>query len=192
MFKQTLIATVLAAALAGPSYAAEMTRAEVKAAEDRITADVKAAKARCDNLSGNTKDICMAEAKAKEKIAKAELDARKKNYTPQARYDVEVARADANYDIAKQKCDDKAGNDKDVCLKDAKVALTTAKSDAKVQYEANKSGNRANERVSETRADATQDKRRAEYLAARERCDAFSGDAKDRCVSDAKNRFGVN
>ena len=191
MYKQTLIATVLAAALAGPSYA-EMTRAEVNAAQDRISADAKAAKARCDNLSGNTKDICMAEAKGKEKIAKAELDARKKNYTPEARHDLDVARADANYDVAKQKCDEKAGNDKDVCMKDAKAALTAAKSDAKVQFEANKSGKRANERVSDAREEATQDKRRAEFIAARERCDALSGDAKDRCVNDAKNRFGMN
>ena len=43
--------------------------------------------------------------------------------------------------------------------------------------------------ATDARADASQDKRRAEYLAARERCDAYSGDAKDRCVSDAKNRF---
>jgi hypothetical protein len=189
MFTKTFIAAVLAAGLAAPSYA-EMTRAEVNAAEDRIAADHKAAKARCDNLSGNTKDICIAEANAKEKISKAELDARKKNYTPQARYDLNVARADANYDIAKQKCDEKAGNDKDVCMKDAKAALTAAKADAKVQYEANKSGNR--DRVSETRTDASQDKRRAEYLAARERCDSYSGDAKDRCVNDAKNRFNMN
>jgi hypothetical protein len=190
MYKRTLIAALLAAGfVAGPSYA-EMTRAEVNAAQDRISADHKAAKARCDNLSGNTKDICMAEANAKEKVAKAELEARKKNYTPQARYDLNVARAEANHDVAKQKCDEKAGNDKDVCMKDAKAALTAAKADAKVPYEASKSGNR--DRVSDARTDASQDKRRAEYLAARERCDAYSGDAKDRCVNDAKNRFNMN
>jgi len=190
MFKRTFIAAMLAAGLVAPSYA-EMTRAEVNAAEDRISADHKAAKARCDNLSGNTKDICMAEAKAKEKIAKAELDARKKNYTPQARHDLNVARAEANHDVAKQKCDEKAGNDKDVCMKDAKAALTAAKADARVQYEAAKGGGNR-DRVSDARNDASQDKRRAEYLAARERCDAYSGDAKDRCVNDAKNRFNMN
>jgi len=46
--------------------------------------------------------------------------------------------------------------------------------------------------VSETRTDAAQDKRRAEYAAARERCDAYAGDAKERCVADAKNRHGIN
>jgi hypothetical protein len=191
MFKQTLIAAALAAGLAAPSFA-EMTRSEVNAAQDRIGADYDAAKARCDNLSGNTKDICMAEAKAKERIAKAELDARRKNFTPQARHDLEVTRAEASYDVAKQRCDERAGNDKDVCMKDAKAALTAAKSDAKVQYEAAKSGDRATERVRETRADAAQDKRRAEYLAARERCDVYSGNAKDRCVTDAKNRYDMN
>jgi hypothetical protein len=33
-------------------------------------------------------------------------------------------------------------------------------------------------------------KRDAEYALAREKCDSFSGQAKDRCISDAKARFG--
>ena len=30
----------------------------------------------------------------------------------------------------------------------------------------------------------------ANYTAAKERCDTFSGDVKDRCVNDAKVKFG--
>jgi hypothetical protein len=187
-----LVSLAIAAGLtlAGSAFAADpaMDKDAYKAAKDKIEAQAKADKKACDAMKDNAKDVCQAEAKAKEKIAKAELDARKKGYTPQARHDLDVARAEANYDVAKQKCDEKAGNDKDVCMKDAKVALTTAKSDAKVQYEANKSDGR----MSDTRSDASQDKRRAQYLAARERCDAYTGDTKDRCLNDAKNRFNMN
>lgn len=191
MFKNTLITTALTAALMGVSYA-EMSRSEVKSEEERIAATFRSNKARCANLSGNTKDICMAEAKGAEKIAKAELDARRKNNTAQTRFDVRIVRAEAVYDIAKQKCEDRAGNDKDVCMRDAKAALTAAMSDARVELEVAKASSQANDRVSEARIDAAQAKRKADYLAARERCDTYSGDAKQRCVADAKYQFGMN
>jgi hypothetical protein len=47
-----------------------------KAEEERIEAQAKADKAKCDPMKGNAKDICQAEAKGKEKVAKAELDAK--------------------------------------------------------------------------------------------------------------------
>jgi osmotically-inducible protein OsmY len=74
----------------------------------------------------------MAEARGKQKVAKAELEATNKP-GDKARYAVSVARAEADYAVAKEKCDDKAGNDKKVCVKDAKAAETRAKTDAKAQ-----------------------------------------------------------
>ena len=32
----------------------------------------------------------------------------------------------------------------------------------------------------------------ADYAVAREKCNVLAGDAKDRCISDAKVRFGKN
>lgn len=112
------------------SQAQAMTREEHKAAEDRIEATYKADKQRCDGLSGNAKDICQSEAKGKEKVAKAELEAQ---YKPSAKAQAKVAeaKADAAYDTAKQKCDELAGNNKDVCMKDAKAAHETAVAQAK-------------------------------------------------------------
>ena len=37
---------------------------------------------------------------------------------------------------------------------------------------------------------ADEDRIEAEYKAARERCDSMSGDAKDRCQKEVKDRFG--
>lgn len=112
------------------SHAGAMTRDEYKAAEDRIEAQYKADRERCDGLAGNAKDVCTAEAKGKEKVAKAELDAQYKP-SPRANAKVAEARADAAYDVAKEKCDDLSGNAKDVCMKDAKAAHTAARSEAK-------------------------------------------------------------
>jgi hypothetical protein len=47
------------------------------AEEERIEADYKAAKAKCDAMKGAQEDVCEKEAKAKEKVAKADI---KKQY----------------------------------------------------------------------------------------------------------------
>ena len=55
------------------AYAQKMSDADYKSGNARISAEYKTAKAACDPMKGNAKDICMEEAKGKEKIAKAEL-----------------------------------------------------------------------------------------------------------------------
>jgi hypothetical protein len=122
---------VLAAVLALPvAQAANLSKEEYKAGKDRISADYKAEKKACDALSGNAKDVCMEEAKAKEKVAKAELEY---NHTgkPNDQSKIATVKADAAYEVAKEKCDDKAGNDKDACVKEAKAAKDKAVADAK-------------------------------------------------------------
>src|SRR6266542_3225277 len=85
----------------------------------------------CGTRSGNAKDICLAEASGKEKIAKADAEAAYKS-TPKAREDASIARAEATHNVAKEKCDDLSGNAKDVCVKEADATLTKVKADAKV------------------------------------------------------------
>jgi hypothetical protein len=101
-----------------------------KAAMDSIEQTYKADKQACDAMKDNAKDICMAEAKGKEKVAKAELQYQK---DPSDRNRMKLAdtKAEANYDVAKEKCEDKAGNDREVCKKEAKAAETAAKAEAK-------------------------------------------------------------
>ena len=181
---------VVAVALACSGAAfASISKDEYKAGKDRVAADYKAAKANCGSLAGNAKDICVAEAKGREKVAKAQLEADYKP-TEKNRYDVAAAKAEADYAVAKEKCDDKAGNDKSVCVKQAKAAETRAKADAKANMKVAKAGRAAGEKSADARKDAAEDKRDADYAVAKEKCDKFSGDAKDRCLNDAKARFG--
>ena len=46
--------------------------------------------------------------------------------------------------------------------------------------------------VAEARKDPAAEKNEANYKAAKERCDALSGDAKSKCVDDAKRMHGQN
>jgi hypothetical protein len=118
--KFTVIALALGFAFSASAMAEGMSKQDYKAGKDKIAVEYKSAKAACSPLSGNPKDICVAEAKGKEKVAKAELEA---SYKPsdKTHYQALVAKAEADYAVAKEKCDDLAGNAKDVCVKEAKA-----------------------------------------------------------------------
>lgn len=160
------------------AQAAGITKVEYKADKARISADYKADKAACASLASNAKDICVEEAKAKEKVARAELEY---NYSGKSsdRNKVMVVKAKSAYSVAKEKCDDKAGNDKDVCVKEAKTIEIKALADAKM-----------GKQISAATKDASEDKRDADYKVAVEKCGAMAGDAKASCIAAAKARFG--
>jgi hypothetical protein len=94
--------------------------------EERIEAEYKADKAKCDTMKGNAKDVCEKEAKGKEKVAKAELDARA-NPSERNQRKVEEAKAEARYEVAKERCDDMKGKEKSACEKEAKADHERAK-----------------------------------------------------------------
>lgn len=176
-FYMSAITLAIGLALSGGASAANMSKNEYKAAKDSIAAAYKSDKGNCKSMSGNAKNICMAEASGKEKVAKAELEA---NYKPsdKAHRKVRDEKVEANYRVAMGKCNDKGGNLKDVCVKEAKAAMKSAKADAK-----------ANKKVDKARKDAIEDKREAEYSVAKEKCEAMAGAAKDSCMADAKARY---
>jgi len=170
---------IVAAMLLLPvAQAATMTKAEYQAEKSRISADYKADKAACASLAGNTKDICIEEAKAKENIAHAELEY---SYSgkPSDQTKLLEVKAKSAYAVAKEKCDDQAGNAKDVCVKEAKAIEIKALADAKM-----------GKQIGEAKKDAAEDKRDADYKVAVEKCDAMVGNAKDSCIAAAKVNFG--
>ena len=174
-----LLLTCLVAALASsPVWAASMNRTDYVAGKSRIEATYKADKAACAASSGNARDICREEAKAKDKVALAELEY---GYTG-TRKDadrVAAAKADAAYAVAKERCDDQTGNAKSVCKKEAKAAHVKALADMKMA-----------QTMGTARSDAADDKRDAQYKVEAQKCEAMAGTAKDGCMSAAKMRFG--
>lgn len=175
--------------LAGGVSAQTMSKDARDQAIKNAEAQYKTDKAACDALKANAKDICMEEAKGKEKVAKAEAAAGYEN-TPKARENLRLARAGATYEVAKEKCDDLAGNAKDVCVKEAKATYTKAKADAKVDRVASDANQDAAQKTASAKREAADDKRDANYKVAVEKCDSLAGAAKDKCVSDAKMKFG--
>jgi len=181
------------------AISAPPSKADYQAGKATISTTYKSDKAACQPMNGNAKDVCVEEAKGREKIARAELEA---SYEPSTKhsYDVRLAKADAAYAVAKEKCDDAAGNARDVCRKEAKAAYVSAKADAKVTektadakadarektHDANMT---AHEKTTGARKDAAMEKRDAGYAVAKEKCDALAGDSKTACVNEAKVRY---
>lgn len=149
----------------------------------------KTEKDACASRSGNAKDICLAEASGKEKVAKADAEAAYKN-TPKLREDARDTRAEATYNVSKEKCDELSGNPKDVCVKEANAVLVKAKADAKVERVAAETRLDADTKQADARSEAAKNKRDADYKVAIEKCDALAGTAKDSCVSGAKVQYG--
>ena len=166
-----------------------MTKDSYAMAKKDADAQYKIDKDACSSLNGNAKDICVAEAKGKDSVAKADAEASYAN-TPKARESARVAHAKATYDVSVEKCDDLAGNRKDVCVKEAKAALVSAKADAKVDRVAVDTRKDATAKQVEASKEASADKRDADYKVAIEKCDALAGPAKDACVDTAKVQYG--
>lgn len=126
----TIGALTLGLAFSIGALAEGITKESYKSAKESIKADYKAAKSACASMSGNQKDICVAQAKGKEKVGLADLEA---NFEPtlKKRYKALVAKAEADYAVAKEECDDKAGDAKSACVKEAKAVEARAKADAK-------------------------------------------------------------
>jgi osmotically-inducible protein OsmY len=142
----TAIAAAIPLAFSAGALAAQgISKESYKAGKDKIAAEYKSAKAGCGSLSANAKDVCMAEAKGKENVAAAELEA---SYQPsdKTRHAVGIAKAEADYAVAKEKCDDKAGDAKKACVKDAKAAETRAKADASAPTKTADAGKPAKEK----------------------------------------------
>ena len=179
---KTLTATILCASFLpwSGAFAQTINKADYQATKTRISADYKTEKKACNSMKGNAKDICQEEVKAKEKVARAELEY---NYTGKAgdRTKMMEVKAKTAYDVAKERCDDQAGNPKDVCVQEAKAIEKKALADAKMGKE-----------IGEAKKDAAAEKMDADYKVAIEKCDALAGDAKTSCVATAKVKFGKN
>lgn len=112
---------------------------EYKREKDRIEADAKAAKEKCKSMKDNAQDICEAEAKGNEKLAKKELDY-KKNPNDKNRADVEKMKAEVAYEVAKEKCEDQKGAEQASCKKQAKAEKDRAIASAKGKKVASANG----------------------------------------------------
>ncbi len=77
------------------------------------------AKERCDDQSGNAKDVCVKEAKAVHEKALADVTMDKK--VGDAAHESMETKRDADYKVAAEKCDASSGDAKSACMSAAKA-----------------------------------------------------------------------
>src|SRR4051812_23190791 len=129
IFASVLVATV-GLAIADVSTAATAdAKTAYHAARSVATANYKVARAKCDTLVDNPKEVCIAEAKATRQHAKNDAKAQYK-HSLSARMHARKKNAEADYSVAKAKCDGLSGNDKNVCMKEAKAVKVAVIADA--------------------------------------------------------------
>ena len=166
-------------ALAAPALVigASMSTSDYSAAKERAAIEYQTARTQCSPLAGNARSLCLVEARAVERKAMAEAEARYHN-TVSARRDATIESAEADFDVAKARCGAKAGNDREVCIKEAKAVEIRTKAEAI-----------ADEKIAAGRRDVRDDERNAQYDVAIEKCEAAAGAAKDQCLADAKAKY---
>lgn len=87
---------------------------------------------KCDNMKGNAKDICKAQADGQKKISEAQAKVNARD-TPKNRLELDQAKADAQYKVSKARCGDQVGDAKNTCEKEAKASHDLAIAQAKKQ-----------------------------------------------------------
>jgi hypothetical protein len=141
MKRTTLVATIAGAILVsatalGISAAVDSPRSlmspvDYGAAKKGIEGEAHAALAKCRGLEDQARDLCKAEAKAGERIRKADLEAQYRG-TVAAAADAKLARAKAQYEIARAKCGDQHGEDRISCMRTARAEKAKALGNAKL------------------------------------------------------------
>ena len=166
-----------------------MTKDGYVQAKKDADAQYKTDKQSCASLSGNAKDICMAEAKGKDDVAKAEAAAAYEN-TPKTRESARVAHAQASLQGQHGEVRRPGGQ--------PEGRLRQGSEGRARQGQGRRQGRPCRDRRRQDAAikqadaskEANADKRDADYKVAIEKCDALAGPAKDACVGNAKVRYG--
>jgi hypothetical protein len=103
---------------AGVAYK-NTAKARERAAAEIAEANYQVARERCDDRTGNDKDVCVKVAKAA--LTRAKADAKATLRTAEARSDAAKDKREADYKVAAEKCDAMSGDAKSACLKQAKT-----------------------------------------------------------------------
>jgi hypothetical protein len=94
-------------------------KARAQAVEEVAEAHYKVAKQRCDDRTGNDKDVCIKVAKAELTKTKARAKAHLKS--TEANSDAAKDSREADYKVAAEKCEAMRGDAKSACVKQAKA-----------------------------------------------------------------------
>jgi hypothetical protein len=94
-------------------------KAREHAKKEIAEADYRVARERCNERTGNDKDVCVKVAKAV--LARAEADAKAERKIADARSDAAKEKREADYKVAAEKCEALTGDAKGACIAQAKA-----------------------------------------------------------------------
>ena len=127
-FKSAALSVAVGLAMSASAMGGTMSEAQYKSVGETISAKHRADEAACQAMAGNTKDVCMAEAKGRESVSKAErvlktadVNATAQDAKAEASKKAAATKQEAAYAVAKEKCDSLAADAQDKCIKDAKA-----------------------------------------------------------------------
>ncbi len=158
-------------------------------AKSNAAAQYKADKDACSSLSGNAKDICIAEAKGKDNVALADAEAAYQN-TAKHRETLASRVPRQPTTSPSKSATTWPATPRTSASRKPRPRLIKGKADAKVDRVVADTRQDAAVKQSDARKEASVDKLDADYKVAIEKCDALAGAAKDTCVSNAKAQFG--
>lgn len=119
---------------AGTDSQQTISRAQYESALTGVEAAGASLAARCDSLTGNEREICLAEAAAHELVLAAEIEAKYRGTETSARA-LQRARIDARYQVDRARCGAQSGVKRDRCLIRAHATKGRAMLDAAAPYE---------------------------------------------------------
>jgi len=125
------MATLLFSAAAfGLSFAVDsprtlMSRSDYASARQAIESQTRAALGQCRAVEAATREICRAQARAAERVHRAELDARYRG-TVAAAADLRVARAKGDFEVARARCNVLDAAERAQCLQAARTTEAKA------------------------------------------------------------------
>jgi len=120
---------VLALAVPALAMGATMSTSDYSVAKERAAVEYQAARAQCSQRSGNPRNLCLVEARATERKAMGDAEARYRD-TDAARRDATIESAEVDFEVAKVKCAARVGNEREVCIKEAKALEVRTKAEA--------------------------------------------------------------
>src|SRR5258708_1069989 len=96
-----------------------------------IESPARLALGRCRGLEGRERNVCQTQARADERVAKAELEAAYRG-TATAASQVKMVRAKARFDVARARCSDSHGGERIACVRSARSDKDKASAEAKL------------------------------------------------------------
>jgi hypothetical protein len=145
----------------------------------------------CSLLDGNARNVCGAQAKGREGVAKADAKSAYED-TPSARENASLANARASHDVAVEKCAVVAGGGRGVCVLEARDQFAKSRTRATDERAADDARRDAAATPPVVRNQGYAGMRAAEYALVIEECDRHPGPARNACISNADVKYGSN